>query len=102
MCVMGERLDVTICAVPYVMELVEGGVLFVSRHGFAAGSMESGATFAYRSSLWYLSDTNREIPAAHLSKMHTLLERHVYKDNEGGNYAPDCLRPGARPPSGAA
>ena len=74
---------VTVCAVPYEMSIIEGGVLFSNKSGFYGVSARY--TFAVRNHLWYLEDRQETFPRTalcHLVKMSELLKLHIGGDHE--------------------
>lgn len=81
---MSQTRQVVVCAIPYNMTLVEGGVLFSVSHGLSGVS--SRFMFEYTADgLWYLTsidETFGRTLAIHLVRMHQLLGELVAKDFE--------------------
>jgi hypothetical protein len=69
--------EVTICAVPFEMSIVDGGVLFSEKSGFY------GVTARYMFSYtghWRLIEVTRTfegVPVMHFLKMYELLKEHI-------------------------
>lgn len=79
---MTNTRKVTVCAVPYEMTIVEGGVLFSNKSGFSG--THGRYMFEYKSSLWYLTEltsTWKATPVCHIVKMHKLLALHIGPDH---------------------
>ena len=76
---VGSR-KVIVCGVPHDMAIVEDGVLFCDRAGF--WGVVRRTMFDYREGLWYLLETTRDVPVAHIVKMHALLAEHIGADHE--------------------
>lgn len=79
---MIDSRKVTICAVPYEMQIIDGGVLFIERSGF--WGTHARYLWTYRL-LWYLdisesSASWNRVAGPHLVKMHKLLEEMVRVD----------------------
>lgn len=75
-------MKVNVCAVPYEMSVVEGGVLFSNKSGFYG--FTGRFMWEYKSHLWYLVATETtfgRVAACHLTRMHELLCKHVGKDH---------------------
>jgi len=86
---MKQIRKVNVCAVPYEMSIVDGGVLFSDKSGF--WGLSGRFMFQYISDLWYLVDwhtTFGKVATAHLVKMAKLLEEH-----SGGNHELDEKAP---------
>lgn len=81
---MSQTRQVVICAIPYNMTLVEGGVLFSVSHGLSGAV--SRVMFEYtEDGLWYLTsidETFGRTLALHLVRMYQLLSEQVAKDFE--------------------
>ena len=83
---MSETKNVNICAVPYTMSIIDGGVMFSDKTGFYG--VTGRFVFEYRCGLWYLAtahDTFDAIAACHVRRMHELLAEHVLRDHEDDN-----------------
>jgi|LakMenEpi03Aug12_release.lakeMendotaPanAssembly.Ray.scaffolds.fasta_scaffold03878_17 hypothetical protein len=89
---VGEYREVSVCAVPHRMMIVDGGVLFSNKSGFYGVS--SRYMFSYRSSLWYLDSSEStfgKIPVVHLVKMHKLLCEYIGGDHTEADGTPFSL-----------
>lgn len=82
---------ISICGVPYTMDIVDGGVLFSNKSGFYGVS--GRFMFSRKSWLWYLDHSEStwgSVPSCHLVRMHELLAEHIAGDNEpekdGGSF----------------
>ena len=80
---VSQPQNVSICGVPYLMQIVDGGVLFSKKSGFykSAGRF----MFAYRNRLWWLEhaeSTFGHVSAVHLQRMHELLCEKIGSDHE--------------------
>lgn len=79
---IGDFRDVSVCAVPHRMIIVEGGVLFCNRSGFYGVS--GRLMFEYRSHLWYLDTSEQtfgKVAVCHIVKIHKLLEELIGPDH---------------------
>ena len=78
-----ESRNVSVCGVPFLMSIVDGGVLFSSKHGFYG--VTERYMFERKSSLWYLVDikaTFKAVAVSHIVKMHELIGRFISEDHE--------------------
>lgn len=74
---------VSICGVPYLMQIVDGGVLFSKKSQFHEAS--GRFMFSYRNRLWWLDhseSTFGHVSAVHLQGMHKLLCEKIGSDHE--------------------
>ena len=80
----GQRIPVTVCAIPYELTRIEGGALFSCKSGFWGCS--SRIVFEFGSNyLWQLTqfeDSGGSVPLCHLVKMKALLAEHICADHE--------------------
>lgn len=79
---IGDFRDVSVCAVPHRMTIVEGGVLFSNKSGFYRFSCR--LMFSYHSHLWYLENAEStwdKVAVCHIVKMHKLLEELIGADH---------------------
>jgi hypothetical protein len=79
---MIEEKRVNVCGVPYMMTIVDGGVLFSNKSGFYGVS--GRFMFEYRGHLWYLmhsESTFGEVPVCHLARMAELLAKYIGSDH---------------------
>ncbi len=89
---MQNTRRVTVCAVPYDMSIVEGGVLFSNKSGFSGS--HGRYMFEYRANLWYLTESTstwKATAVCHIVKMHKLLALHIGPDFTEGNGSPFTL-----------
>lgn len=80
---VSQPLKVSICGVPYLMQIVDGGVLFSKKSDFYQSS--GRFMFAYRNRLWWLEhseSTFGHVSAIHLQGMHALLCEKIGSDHE--------------------
>jgi hypothetical protein len=74
---------VSICGVPYLMQIVDGGVLFSKKSSFYQTS--GRFMFAFRNRLWWLEHAESafgHVSAVHLQRMHELLCEKIGSDHE--------------------
>ena len=83
---IGEYRDVSVCAIPHRMTIVEGGVLFSDKSGLARYATRH--MFSYREHLWYLEQDAaacKAVAACHLVEMYKLLQDYIGPDHSDAN-----------------
>jgi len=80
---VSQPRKVDVCGVPYLIQIVDGGVLFSKKSSYydSAGRF----MFAYRNGLWWLEhseSTFGHVSALHLGRMHEILCESIGRDHE--------------------
>lgn len=79
---VSQPQKVSVCGVPYLMQIVDGGVLFSKK---SVSETSGRFMFAYRNRLWWLEhseSTFGHVSAIHLRRMHELLCEKIGSDHD--------------------